>query len=123
MDVESLRRGLREEVDDALRVVATYSRDGYDPHYVRGDVEPRVAEHGDDVHEDLVLQGLGREGLESVFDAGSLHCSVHRFDEVTVFHFVDDDYTGLFVSLDSGAGVNLTRFAERCREFLSDHSP
>lgn len=123
MDVEGLRRDLQGEVDDALRVIATYSRDGYDPHYVRADVEARVAERGDDIHDDLVLQGIGREGLESLFDAGSLHCSVHRFDEVTVFHFVDEDYTGLFVSLDSDADVNLPRFAERCRERLADDSP
>jgi len=67
-----------------------------------------------------VLQGVGRGHLESLFRAGDLHCSVHRFDDLTAFHFLDSEYTGLFVSIDSDADVRLASFADTCRDFVGE---
>ncbi|MFB6102068.1 MAG: hypothetical protein ABEJ73_05830 [Haloplanus sp.] len=72
-----------------------------------------------DLHDDLILEGIGRGHLEDLFDAGSLHCSMHRFDDLTAFHFVAGEFSGLFVSVDSDADVHLASFAERCRAQLS----
>lgn len=113
---DSVVTDLREEAGDALRVVATYDRDGYDVVYCRDDVTGRMADVAPEIHDDLVLQGVGREHLESLFDAGELHCSVHRFDELTAFHFLASEYTGLFVSIDADADVRLASFADTCRE-------
>jgi hypothetical protein len=113
---DSVTSDLRAEAGDALRVVATYDREGYHLVYCRDDVTERTAEHAPDIHEDLVLQGVGREHLESLFEAGKLHCSVHRFDELTAFHFLASEYTGLFVSIDADANVRLASFADICRE-------
>lgn len=115
---DSVTADLREEAGGALRVVATYDRDGYDLAYCRDDVTERMGDVATDIHEDLVLQGVGREHLESLFDAGELHCSVHRFDDLTAFHFLDDEYTGLFVSIDADADVRLASFANICREHV-----
>ena len=117
-DAERLVDALRAEVGEALRVVATYDEDGYEAFYVREDAAPRVRDRADAVHEDLVLQGLGRGHLEDLFDAGPLQCSMHRFDELTAFHFATGEFEGLFVSVDSGADVPLASFAGTCKEFL-----
>lgn len=105
---------LRELPGDALRVVATYDRAGYDVRYIRDDVEGRLARVADDVHQDLVLEGLSRQHLEALFDAGDLRCSMHRFEGMTAFHFPEAEYSGLFVSIDSDADVPLASFTETC---------
>ena len=114
-EVDELVDALRDELGDTLRVVAEYTKDGYDARYVREDVQKRVATYADDVHTDLVLQGVGRERLEDLF-GDDLTCSMHRFEETTTFHFVDDnDYEGLFVSVDSDADVPLATFTDVCQ--------
>jgi hypothetical protein len=121
-DREALLDALQAQAGEALRVVATYDRDGYDAFYVRDDAAARVSERADDVHEELVLQGIGRDYLEDLFDAGDLSCSMHRFEEVTAFHFAADEYTGLFVSVDSEAEVELAAFSETCERHMADGS-
>ncbi|WP_436908774.1 hypothetical protein [Halosimplex marinum] len=117
-DADALVAALREVAGDALRVVATYDRDGYDPVYVAPSAEQRVRSQAERVHDELVLQGLGRGHLEDLFDAGDLQCSIHRFDEVTAFHFASGEFSGLFVSVDSEADLPLATFSETCKEHL-----
>lgn len=105
---------LRQQAGDALRVVAEYDRDGYDIRYVRDDVSARLAERADAIHQNLVLEGISRGHLEDLFDAGDLRCSMHRFDEVTAFHFAEAEYTGLFVSVESSADLPLASFTDTC---------
>lgn len=110
---------LEAEVGDRLRVVGEYSDEGYDIHYVRDDVRPKVEEMDvDRIHQELVLQGLGREHLEDLFDAGNLQCSVHRFDEMTACHFLQTETTGKYVSVDSDATIEFRSFVETCKEHL-----
>jgi hypothetical protein len=108
------------ETGDALRVVATYDREGYDAFHVRDDAAVRVSDRADAVHEELVLQGIGRDYLEDRFGAGDLQCSMHRFDEITAFHFAAAEYTGLFVSVDSETDVPLATFSETCKRYMDD---
>ncbi|NHN57754.1 hypothetical protein G9466_01510 [Halorussus sp. JP-T4] len=96
-----------------MRVVAGYTAEGYELHYVREDIRPRVEEMNTDrIHRELVLQGVGREYLEDLFDAGPLQCSVHRFEELTAYHFVRTEKTGGYVSADSDASVRLESLVE-----------
>lgn len=117
-DREALLDALRREAGHALRVVATYDREGYEAVYVRDDVETRLSERAEAVHEDLVLRGIGRDHLEDLFGAGDLQCSMHRFEELTAFHFPAAAYTGLFVSVDSDAEVELATFAGTCKRHM-----
>jgi hypothetical protein len=110
---------LRALAGDELRMVAEYDRDGYEIRFVRDDVSARLAEQADDIHRDLVLEGISREHLEDLFDAGDLHCTMHRFDELTAFHFAEAEYRGLFVSVDSDADVPMASFADTCWHSLS----
>ena len=121
-DREALVDVLRGQAGEALRVVATYDREGYDAFYVRDDAAARVSERADAVHDELVLQGIGRDYLEDLFHAGDLQCSMHRFDELTAFHFAAEEYTGLFVSVDSEAEVELATFSETCERHIADGS-
>lgn len=119
VDHESeLLDALQNIVGRNLRVVATYDREGYDIVYTRGEIDERVKAYADAVHNELVLQGIGRDHLEDLFVAGDLHCSMHRFDELTAFHFVQEEYTGLFVSIDSDASVDLNEFSETVKTHL-----
>ena len=109
---------LRDLVGNDLRVVASYDREGYDVVYTRGDVDERVATYADAVHDELVLQGIGRDHLEDLFAAGDLHCFMHRFDAMTAFHFAQAEYRGLFVSIDSDASFDLAEFSETVRAYV-----
>jgi hypothetical protein len=117
-DREGLVTDLREYVGDDLRVVAEYDADGYDAFYVREDVTTRLSDVADEIHDDLVLQGIGHGRLEGLFQAGELHCSMHRFDDLTAFHFASAEFEGLFVSIDSEADVPLATFAEACERHI-----
>jgi hypothetical protein len=44
---------------------------------------------------------------------------MHRFDDLTAFHVVGGDRTGLFVGIDSDADVPLASFAETCKSQVS----
>jgi hypothetical protein len=117
-DEGALIDSLQAVVEDALRVVATYDREGYDPIYVASGAEDRVRSQAEQVHDELVLQGLGRGHLEDLFAAGDLHCSIHRFDDLTAFHFASGEFSGLFVSVDSRADLPLATFSETCKKHL-----
>jgi len=117
-DRDALVDALQELAGDSLRLVATYDEDGYDAFYATPETAERAAQRGDKVHDELVLQGLGRGHLEDLFGAGDLECSMHRFEEVTAFHFAAGEFTGLFVSVDSDADLPLATFSETCKEFL-----
>ncbi|MFW5963502.1 MAG: hypothetical protein ACOCQM_01455 [Natronomonas sp.] len=109
---------IREVDKDSVRVIAEYDDAGYDVQYVRDDVEAKIQQVAEEIHDELVIQGMGREFLEELFRAGDLRCSVHRFDDVTAFHFLEEQFTGLFVSVDSAADIPLATFTDTCRDVL-----
>jgi hypothetical protein len=112
---ETLVAELRALDGDGLRTVATYDREGYDFLYLRDDVTARRDDKADDIHDELVLQGLGTEYLEDLFEGGPLECSLHRFEDLTAIHFIDDAYTGLFVSVDSDADFPVVELVDICK--------
>lgn len=115
---DGVTTALQSEAGDALRVVATYDADGYNTVYCRDDLAERLAERAPDIHEDLVLRGVSREHLQSLFGGGRLECCVHHFEDLTAFHFLAEEHTGLFVSVDATADVRLASFTDTCRAHL-----
>lgn len=105
---------IREEIGDDLRAVATYEEREYDLVYERADVaeKPRAI---DRIHEELILEGMGTEYLEDVFNAGRLNCTMHSFEEALCFHFLRGSMRGLFVSVDPDALIPVERFISICR--------
>lgn len=106
---------LKAAADGALRAVAVYDRDGIDLVFERDDVAQKETAI-DRIHEELVLQEIGREYLENLFRVGRWHCTMHRFENAICLHAANGEYAGAFVSVDSGAGVNLERLADICHE-------
>ena len=104
---------LRDVAGEALRAVAAYDRDGLELRYERDDVSQKETAI-DRIHEELVLQELGREYLERLFGVGRWHCTMHRFDRATCVHYAEGEFSGVFVSVDSGADVDLERLADAC---------
>jgi len=115
----SLVEDLTDEVDDNLRAVATYSETDCDILYERADVRsnPRVI---DTIHEELILEGMGTEYLEAVFDVGRLNCTMHSFEEAMCFHFVRHPLEGVFISIEPDAMVPLQRFVKICKRSSID---
>lgn len=107
---------LRKEAGDALRSVGEYDRQEKEILYILEDVETIYSqEEVDNIFDDLALQGLSRRHLEDLFDAGSLTCAMFKFDDALMFHFPETDYTGLFVTVDTGSDLDLESFVETCK--------
>lgn len=110
---------LRDEVDDALRTVAYYDEAKYDSLYRRSDIEiGYTPDETQAIIDDLTVQGLSRQYLEGLFNAGALECSMFHFEDALMFHFPESDRTGLFVTIDTGTNVNLDRFISICHSHL-----
>jgi hypothetical protein len=116
-DGDAFVNDLRSLVDEALRSVATYDEDGYDFRYYRDELDERAENLAADVHQNLILEGIGKDHLEDLFQAGDLHCTLHEFEEMQAYHFVTGQFEGVFVGLDSDTDV---RPAEM-RAVVSNH--
>ena len=106
---------LRTVAGDALRAVAAYDRDGFDLLYERADVSEKETAI-DRIHEELVLQELGREYIEQLFGVGRWHCTMHSFERATCVHYAEGEFSGVFVSVDSGADIDLEEVAAACHD-------
>jgi len=110
---------LQAHVGDALRAVATYDECGYHFLHLRPDVEQSYsAGEIQAVYEDLVIQGLSREYMEGLFHAGGLRCSIYGFDDASMFHFIEEGYAGLFVSIDADVELNLDTIISTCKDAI-----
>lgn len=117
MATAELVPALKDEVGAALRSVGRYNGKEHEVEYLREDVETIYdSDEIDDIFDDLALQGMSSDHLENLFNAGDLHCAMFRFDDALMFHFPHADFSGLFVTLDTGAGVDVESFVETCKE-------
>jgi hypothetical protein len=70
----------------------------------------------DELHQELVFDDISIDRLEQLFQVGKWHCTMHRFNEAVCIHHSTGEYTGVLVSIDTNAGVNLEAIAEACDE-------
>ena len=103
----------RAVAGDSLRSVAEYRETEYALYHVRDDVDRKNLDV-DKIHQNLVLDGIGREFLEDLFNAGDLNCTMHQFDEALMFHFAFPDNAGLFVSVDANSSVAIRELVDVC---------
>lgn len=119
MGRESLVDALQDEAGLALRSVTYYDEESYEMLFLRDDVETIYSsEELDDVFNDLRLEGWGRERLKDLFNAGDLECSIYGFEDAMMFHFVTNDFTGVFLTYDRGATVDVEEFITVCKAHL-----
>lgn len=101
----------------SLRSVAEYREKEYIVYYVREDVDRKDLDV-DKIHQNLVLDGIGREFLEDLFDAGDLQCTIHQFDEALMLHFAFPENSGLFVSVDADETVAIRELVDVCKAWF-----
>lgn len=104
-DEDALVSDLTSVAGEGLRSVAVYDEDGYDFLYLRDGLGDRASDLASDIHQNLVLEGIGKEYLEELFEAGELHCTLHEFEHMQAYHFVTGQFEGVFVGVDSGVHV------------------
>ncbi|WP_262177966.1 hypothetical protein [Haloarcula laminariae] len=111
----SLVADLQEQIGDNLRAVASYEESEWALRYEREDIKakPRIFEK---IHEELILEGMGTEYLESVFQVGQLNCTMHSFEEAMCFHFVRGPMQGVFISIEPETMLSLNSFVSICKE-------
>lgn len=107
---------------DALRSVAEYREADYELYFVRDDLDLEVIDV-DEIHQNLVLDGMGREYLEDLFDVGDLQCTMHLFDEAQMFHFAFPHNSGLFVSVGADGDVPVRDLVEGCKGWYDAGRP
>ncbi|NLV09909.1 hypothetical protein GOC74_08205 [Halomicrobium mukohataei] len=116
-DEAALVSDLESIVGDALRVVARYDEDGYELLYVREDLTEHTQGISDAIHENLVLEGIAKEYLEDLFEAGELHCTIHEFEELRAHHFVTGQFEGFFVGADTGGTIESRAIKEAVHDY------
>lgn len=115
---QELVESIRERTGDGLRLVAIYDEDDYEAIHVRDGLASRLEELGSQVHRDLVLQGIGRQHVEEMFEGGKLRSTIQHFDDLTVFYLSTGDYSGVFVSVDADVDLSVTTFTDLCMEHV-----
>jgi len=116
-DENALVADLESVAGEGLRSVAVYDEDGYDFLYLRDGLDGRASDLASDIHQNLVLEGIGKEYLEELFEAGELYCTLHEFERMQSYHFVTKQFEGLFVGIDTDAGVE----SASVRSVVHDH--
>lgn len=102
----------RQRIGSGVRAVATYGPDEYEVLFCRRDVEAEYTGDGADVlFEDVLLQELSRDYVQSLFDAGELDATVHSFEDAIVCQFFGPG-AGVLVTYDATADVRLREFLE-----------
>lgn len=104
----------RTVAGDSLRSVAEYRGKEYAIYFVREDVDRKNLDV-DTIHQNLVLDGIGREFLEELFQAGELRCTSHQFEKALMLHFAFPENSGLFVSVDADGTVAIHELVDVCQ--------
>ena len=116
---DNTRRG-RQIYDDPVRVVATYSKDTYEIHYLSESIENNYTrQEMDKIHEDIVLQDIERSYQEKLFkDMGGIEGKVRMFEDGIVAHFYETDRdTGFFITLDASISPRVRTLYEIAEEY------
>ena len=118
-DQADLLAYLEETVGDDLRAVDYFDRDAHESHYIRDDVRAlytdRQFEH---MRIERVLNAFSSRSLEQLYEVGSFRYALRRFDDAVIGYFPDGDASGVVVSMDPSASVELPAFGDRCLELV-----
>lgn len=118
---KALTEFLKGHVGQHLRSVLRYDDQGGEFLYLRDDV---AEQYSDDEIEDVVrearLEGIDRHHQESLYDHGSLDCTVRSFEEAVEMHFARDETSGTAVALDGEVFAVHNTFLGRCIELMDD---
>lgn len=107
---------LQSHVDSALRYVGDYYDAGFEHHYFRDDVKAQYStDEIEEIYEDLVLGGIAKHRVESLFHTGRMECSIYGFEQAVMFHFINNDREGALITVDRDVELNLDDFISTCQ--------
>lgn len=116
-DQAALLAYLEETVGDDLRAVDFFDRDAHESRYIRDDVRElytdRQFEH---MRIERVLNAFSSRSLEQLYEVGSFRYALRRFEDAVICYFPVGDASGVVVSIDSSAAIDLPAFGDRCLE-------
>ena len=113
---------LRESVGENLRAVAHYDRDAAVIEVNESVGDSISDDHIEEVIDDLRLQDVSRTRQESLYEVGSLYCSIRAFDDALVVHFLQGDARGTMISVEPSTAPGLTDFIYDVLGILHEHS-
>jgi hypothetical protein len=115
---------VRELAGESLRSVAVYDEDDYVALAERPDVSAQYGSADTDaIYEEMVLEGIGIDYFESLFQTGSIECSTAIFEDAVVMHFTAPNHTGLFLSFDADSSLPVVEIADRCDDWIDERFP
>ncbi|MFC3958481.1 hypothetical protein [Halovivax cerinus] len=121
--MDALHSHVAEHFGDALRSVAGYDEEGLDVRYMRDDVASLYdeADHGR-VFRNLRLEAMDHPTQESLFAHDDLQSTYRVYDGAIEVHIAVSETTGVLVSLDDDADVDLRVTTDRLLEALERSS-
>ena len=119
---EELLGYLEESVGENVRAVAHYDRESADIQTADGIGSGVDQEHVGEIIDDLRLQDITQTREESLYQVGSLYCTIRAFDDALVVHFIQGDTRGTMISLEPATAPGLTDFIYDVLGILHEHS-
>ncbi|WP_435115430.1 hypothetical protein [Halolamina sp. C58] len=119
---EELLGYLRDALGGNVRAVAHYDHDSADIRTADGVGDGVTDEHVEEIIDDLRLQDVSQTRQESLFQVGSLYCTIRAFDDALVVHFIQGDARGTMISLEPSTAPGLTDFIYDVLGILHEHS-
>lgn len=119
--VSSLVQFLQEEINDNLRSVIHYDKDGYEVVYIQDDVAAEYT--GDEIEK--VIQDLGMEAFskplqESLYAHGELRCTMRWFEDGIELNFLVSDSEGVAIGLSGETFIAHQTFLGKCMAHVQD---
>lgn len=113
---DSLVDELHEEIDDALRTVASYDRGDYNLLFIRDDVDAEYSkEEIAELFRQVEIEGMGYSHFETLFHTGQLECAIYGFEDAFMFQLPADEFTGVFVTMDRDLTLNPESIIDLCK--------
>ncbi|WP_338730254.1 hypothetical protein [Haladaptatus sp. DJG-WS-42] len=109
---------LETELGDQLRIARYHHDETHHLLIARRDVRDSRAEYVPKISSYLTESGEQTISVEDTFGLGAVHWSVARFDDALILRFYFQENTGVTVSMEPDADLDLLAFAERCADEL-----
>jgi hypothetical protein len=111
----------RELAGESFRVAAVYDENDYEILFERSDVTAKYdPPETDAIYEEMILEGIEHEYLESLFHTGDLQSSTAIFEEAVIMHFAAPNHRGLFLSFDASQTLPVVEIANLGDAWIED---
>jgi hypothetical protein len=114
---------LEKQAGPYLRGAIHYSEEGYDPLYMRDDINALYSDGKMDELTEYYRRENQYHSSQEPFELGNNHCTVNFYDGALLFHFTQGDEVGTVITLEPEAGRDIVGFITECLKQLHYNSP